>query len=165
MTNKTLNGQLAELVGKHFDKIKFIEKVSLLIFFSGFVLFLFKQANLNFVLIIGAFLTALTYFLCAFKVVETENLETTGILNTLAFINFVYKVTFMSLAISYVSMIGFVIKFDNPMHFIGGVTLVITLFLSLITSLNDRSVLYNPAFYLRILICLGLLGYLTITKI
>jgi len=164
MTTKTSNEQLAELVDKHFDKIKLIEKISLFIFFSGFVLFLFKLTNLYFVLILGALLTALTYFLCAFKTVETENLETTGILNTIAFINFVYKVTFMSLAISFVSMIGFVMKFDNPMHFIGGATLVITLFLSLITSLNDRSVLYNSTFYLRIVICLFLLGYLTMTK-
>ena len=164
MTNKNASAQLAELVNKHFDKIKTIEKVSLLIFFTGFVLFLMKQTNLNFVLIIGSMLTALTYFLCAFKIVETENLETTGILNTISFINFVYKMTFISLAISFVSMIGFVINFDNPMHFIGGVTLLVTLILSLVTRLNDRSILYNSAFYVRIFICLLLLVYLTMTK-
>lgn len=164
MANKNTNAQLAVLVNKHFEKIKTIEKISLVIFFIGFVLFLMKQTNLNFILIIGSILTAITYFLCAFKVFETENLETTGILNTISFINFVYKLAFLSLAISFVSMIGFVIKFESPMHFVGAATLIIILFLSLITTLNDRSVLYNSTFYLRIVICLLLLGYLTMTK-
>jgi hypothetical protein len=165
MTNENANAQLAELVNKHYEKIKALEKVSLLIFAAGFVLFLMKMTDLNFVLIIGALLTAITYFLCAFKVVETENLETTGILNTISFINFIYKITFISLAVSFVSMIGFVIHFDNPMHFIGGVTLLVTLILSLMTTLNDRSILYNSAFYLRIVFTLLLLGYLVMTKI
>lgn len=165
MTNENANAQLTELVNKHFDKIKTIEKVSLLIFSIGFVLLLMKQTDFNFVLIIGSLLTAITYFLCAFKVVEIENLETTGILNTIGFINFVYKMTFISLAVSFVSMIGFVINIDYPMHIIGGVTLLVTLILSLMTKLNDRSILYNSAFYIRIVITLMLLVYLAMTKI
>lgn len=164
MANKNTNVQLSEFVNKHFENIKTIEKISLVTFFIGFVFFLMKQTNLYFILIIGSLLTAITYFLFAFKIVEIENLETTGILNSIGFINFIYKLTFLSLSISFISMIRFVINFENPVHFIGGVTLIIILFLSLITTLNDRSVLYNSTFYLRIGICLSLLGYLTMIK-
>jgi hypothetical protein len=165
MTNENASAQLAELVNKHSDKIKTFEKVSLLIFFIGFVLLLLKQTDFNFILIIGAVFTGITYFLSAFLVIKTESLETTGILNTISFINFIYKLTFLSLAVSFVSMIGFVINFDNPMHIIGGGTLLVTLVLSLMTKLNDRSILYNSAFYLRIVITLGFLVYLAMTKI
>jgi hypothetical protein len=165
MANENSNTQLADLVNKHFDKIKTLEKPSLLIFSIGFVLFLFKQPNLNFILIIGALLTAITYFLFAFKVIETENVETNGILNSTGFISFIYKLTYLSLSVSFVSMIGFVVEFNNQMRFIGGVTLIITLILSLLTKLNDRTLLYNSTFYLRIVMCLLLLGYLTMTKL
>jgi hypothetical protein len=62
-------------------------------------------------------------------------------------------------------MLGLVISFKNTnsLIIIGGLTLFIILFLSLITKLNDRTRIYNSIFYIRIITCLLLLTYLAIT--
>ena len=64
-----------------------------------------------------------------------------------------------------ISMLGFVIKFHNiSMLACGGFTLIIVLLLSLFAQMNDKTKVYDLKFYLRLLICLGLLTYLIIDK-
>lgn len=159
------NEPIGKLINEHFDKIKILEKISLLIFFIGFALFLLKQPDYNFILIIGTGLTALTYFFCAYKHFEVENHETTNFLNSVNFINFVLKLTFWALAVSYISLLDLVIPFENPAYIIGGGTLSIVLIISLITAAIKQNAFYNPAFFIRIIIPLLLIGYMASTKL
>lgn len=156
-----LGNRITVFIEKRFKEVKIIEKISLIIFVIGFILFLIKQPNANLILTIGSILTGIIYFLLAFKTIEIENIEITGILNSAGFINFMYKLNYISLSVSYIAMLGFIIEFknNNPMLDIGGLTLIIVLILSLITKINDRRKIYNFSFYSRIIVCVLLLSY------
>jgi hypothetical protein len=162
MEKKSIGVTIAAIVEKNINKLKLFEKISLAIFTIGFILVVLKQPNTGIVLIIGSIMTALTYFLYAYVVVETEDLETTGILNSLGMINFLYKLMYFSLSISALAMLGLVVHFKktNSLMVLGGSTLLVILILSLITKIKDRSVIYNKLFYIRIVTCLLLLAYL-----
>jgi len=165
MDNNQNQIALTELVRKNESRINVLEKIAILTFALGFVFYYLKLPNNNIILIIGSILTAISYFLFAFKIVETQNIETTGLLNSKGMINFLYKLMYFSISISAIAILGLVISFNNTNSLIitGGLTLFIVLFLSLITKLNDRTRIYNSIFYIRIVTCLLLLTYLAIT--
>lgn len=166
MENRPSGFTLTDLVAKNINKLLFLEKVAVSFFVIGLVLYIIKKPYADILVITGSILLAICYFLSAFKMIETENMETTGILNSIGFINFIYKLNYFSLAISAIAVLGLVVelKNNNSLLFIGGISLLIILILSLITKLNDRSVIYNTGFYMRILICLIILAYLAFVE-
>ena len=133
------NQTLPILLAKYPSLIMNLEKISVFTLFIGLILYLLKLKDTGFILVIGAILTAITYFLSAFQVVEIENLETTNILNSIGFINFVYKLTWLGLSIAILASAGLVIKIApiSTMITVSGLTLVIALTLSILTKIND----------------------------
>jgi hypothetical protein len=165
MERENTNRNLNNFVELHLDKIKVIERISIAIFLLGIILFVLKQPYSFYILLIGAFLFAICNFLYAFSVIEPENIETTGVLNSIGFINFIYKLTYLSISISAISILELFSKFKaGQMFYVAGLTLIFILIISIITKINDRSKIYNTAFYMKIVICLLLLGYLFVIK-
>jgi hypothetical protein len=157
---------LFSFVDKHYPKILFAERISMVVLIIGVLIYHFEHANYSFLIVPGSILAAIAYFISSYRHIETENFETTGILNSVGFINFIYKLTFYSLVIGSLALLGLVfnIKKFNPYIFSAGFTLISTLIISLITKINDRTIIYNSAFYLRILIMLILLSYLLLVN-
>jgi hypothetical protein len=162
MENNPQKSNIADFVAKYPSLIMNLEKISVLTLIIGLILYLLKLKDTGFILVIGAILTAITYFLSAFQVVEIENLETTNILNSIGFINFVYKLTYLGLSIAILASAGLVIKIApiSTMITVSTVTLVIALTLSILTKINDRSKIYGISYYSRLIACLLLLFYL-----
>ena len=158
-----LGKYLAEYFSRHPKLIPTSEKISVSILVIGLVLNFFKIENTGFVLITGSVLTALTYFLSAFQIVETEELETAGILNSVGFINFIYKLYYLNLCLTAIVTLGFVIKtfhFLKMLTTISIISLSVVLIISIITKINDRSRIYNSVFYFRIVPAILLLIYI-----
>jgi hypothetical protein len=162
MENNPQKSNIADFVAKYPSLIMNLEKISVFTLIIGLILYLLKLKDTGFILVIGAILTAITYFLSAFQVVEIENLETTNILNSIGFINFVYKLTWLGLSIAILASAGLVIKIApiSTMITVSGLTLVIALTLSILTKINDRSKIYGISYYSRLIACLLLLFYL-----
>jgi hypothetical protein len=123
---------LTDFVEKKYDLIRKSELISFTIFIIGLILYELKVADSNAVLIVGAIATAISLFLQAFKMVEFEDLESFNLLGAISFINFIYKLYFLSLSVSFMSLLGFVIEFKkgNTMACIGGISLIIILVLT-----------------------------------
>jgi hypothetical protein len=166
MENETSKSSLGDFVSKNSNLIQNAEKFSVAILILGLILYFLGVKNTEFILIIGSVCTAIIYFLFAFLVIEIENLETTGILNSPAFINFVYKLTFVGLSIAAIAIQGLVLKNSDfsTIITVGGFTLTMALILSAITKLNDRSKIYNMIYYLRIISTILILFYLANNK-
>jgi hypothetical protein len=111
-------------------------------------------------------LTAIVFFLQAFKVNEFEDIEPLNVLGSFAFINFIYKLYFISLSVSMISMLGYVIDFKNgnSMLVVGGCTLLILLVLIIFSKIEGKSKVYNQKFYLRLFACIAFLTYLAVNK-
>jgi tetratricopeptide (TPR) repeat protein len=158
-----LSKYLVEYLSKHPRLIPTSEKISVSILVIGLILYLLKIENTGFVLITGSVLTALTYFLSVFQSVETEETETTGILNSAGIINFIYKLYYLNLCLTAIITLGVVIKtfpFLKMLTTICIIFLSIVFIISIITKINDRSRIYNSAFYIRIVPAILLLIYL-----
>ena len=162
MVNQTPNPLLTDFVNKYSNWIQKAEIISVSVLLIGLVLYLLTVEYYEIVLAIGAILTSLVYFLSAFKQINCEDLEVTGVLNTPAFISFNYKLFFWGLSIASASLLGLVIKSFSTILFvkISGMTLTITLLLSILTKLNIRTYLYNSTYYLRTFIAIAILVYL-----
>ncbi len=156
------NKPIADLVNKNSTLIFNSEKITTSILIIGIFLYLFKIRETDIVLVIGAISSAILYFFTAFIVFGTENHETTGFLNSIPFLNFIYKLTYLGLAITCACLISLVFPFRSviTLCFVCFFTLGFVLFLSLITRLNDRSYFYNTAFYSRIISALFILFYI-----
>ena len=162
MENNPQKSNIADFVAKYPSLIMNMEKISVLTLIIGLILHFLDLKDTGFVLVIGAIITAITYFLSAFQIVEIENLETTNTLNSIGFINFVYKLTYLGFSIATLASAGLVIKAApiSTMINISGLTLVIVLILSILTKINDRSKIYGIAYYSRLIPCLLLLFYM-----
>jgi len=165
MGNKTLGSMLTAFVEKNAELVKKAETISIAIFAIGFICHLLKIPNLDFIVIIGIIFTAIVFFLQAFRVIEFENYESYNSLGSIGFMNFIVKLYFFSLSVSMMSMLGFVIKIHNfSLYVCGGGTLIVVLILSLFSQMADKSKVYDLKFYLRLLVCLGLLAYLVMDQ-
>jgi hypothetical protein len=166
MENNSNGTAITELVEKNYEILKKVERVSILVFLLGFIFHILKINGTDFILIIGAVLTAIVFFLQAFKIVEFENFESFNVLGSPVFTNFIFKLNFISLSVSMMAMLGFVIDFPkgNVMLTVGGFTLIVILILTLFANIQEKSKIYNQLFYLRILICLAFLVYLGVNK-
>jgi len=164
MENHTSSSNLTGFVSKHPNLLKYSEIISVSIFIAGFILHLLEIKNTDNVLLLGSIITALTYFLYAFEIVESENLETTGILNSSGFINFIYKLTYLSFFTLFIAAAAIILKnnLDSTMLIVSGTSLLFVFIVSLLTKINDRSKIYNFFFYLRIVPAIILLIYLVI---
>jgi hypothetical protein len=157
---------LVDFVENKYDLIRKLELISFLIFLIGFSLYELKVADSNIILIVGIIGTVIFLFLQAFKIIEFEDLESYNLLGAITFINFIYKLYFLSLSVSLMSLLGFVIEFKkgNTMAVVGGFTLIIILILTFFSKIQDKSKVYDLKFYLRILICLFFIGFLAAEK-
>jgi len=166
MDEQTSKSTISNFVAKNSELIKKAEKIVIPVLLLGLLLHFLKIKNTEFILILGCSGAAITYFLFAFFVVEIENLGTTGILNSIGFINFIYKLTFFGLSIAALSIISlsFVAFNFTELIIISGLTLTMVLILSAITKVNDRSIIYNTIYYLRIIPTLLILLYLANIK-
>jgi hypothetical protein len=157
---------ISDLVAKNSELIKNSEKIVISLLLLGLTLHFLEIKNTGFILIIGCIATALIYFFSAFSVIDFENLETIGILNSFAFINFIYKLTFLGLSIASLSVLSLTItsfKFTELIT-VSGLTLAIVLIFSSITRVNDRTNIYNTIYYLRVILALLILIYLANLK-
>lgn len=163
--NKNVPG-LVGFVEKNYVLITRMELISFMIFIVGFLLNELNVADSNIILIIGITATAISLFLQAFKMIEFEDLESYNLLGTIPFINFLYKLYFISLSVSLMSFLGFVMEFkkSNTAALVGGGTLIIILILTFFSKIQDKSKVYDLKFYSRILICLLFLTILAIEK-
>jgi hypothetical protein len=166
MDNQTKNSTIADFVNKNSRLIINAEKITIPILLMGLLLHFLEIKNTEIFLILGCISTAIIYFLFAFLVVEAENIEETGILNSSGFINFIYKLTFFGLSIASISILSLdVAAFKlTELITISGLTLTMVLILSAFTRVNDRSVIYNIVYYLRIIPALLILLYLANIK-
>lgn len=164
MENQTKNLTIADFVNKNSRLIINAEKITIPILLMGLLLHFLGIKNTEIFLILGCISTAIIYFLFAFLVVDAENIEATGILNS--FINFIYKLTFFGLSIASISILSLdVAAFKlTELITISGLTLTMVLILSAFTRVNDRSVIYNTIYYLRIIPALLILLYLANIK-
>jgi len=162
MVTKITSPVLTNFVSKHPDLLRNFEIISLAVFITGFILHLSGMKNTDNVLIFGSVLTALTYFLFAFQIHESENLETTGVLNSHAFINFIYKITYLSYFTLFIGAAALILQKGSSWAVIAasGILLFSILIISLISKINDRSKIYNFAFYVRIVPFITLMIYL-----
>jgi hypothetical protein len=159
-----LSSNLSEFVSEHPKLLKYSEIISVSIFVTGFILHLLEIKNTDNVLLLGSITTALTYFLFAFKIIELENLETTGILNSFGFMHFIFKLTYLSFFTLFIAAGTVILKnnLDSTMLIVSGTSLPFVFIVSLLTKINDRSKIYNFFFYLRIVFAIILLIYLVI---
>ena len=166
MENNTKSSEITVFVDKNLGLIKKMELISFAIFLIGFICFESNISNSNYILIIGSILTAITLFLQAFKTIVLEDFESYNILGASTFINFIFKLYFFGLSVSFISLIGFVLDFKNGNTFAvcGGSTLIIILILTFFSKIQDKSNIYDLKFYLRIIVCLLFLGYLIYNK-
>jgi hypothetical protein len=166
MDNQTNNSTIADFVNKNSRLLINAEKITIPILLLGLLLHFIEIKNSEIFLIVGCIFTAIVYFLFAFLVVDAENIEATGILNSIGFINFIYKLTFFGLSIASLSILSLVIDAFKLTELltISGLTLTMVLILSAITRVNDRSVIYNTVYYMRILPALLILFYLANIK-
>jgi hypothetical protein len=166
MDNQTNNSTIAEFVNKNTRTIINAEKISIPILLLGLLLHFLEIKNTEVFLVLGCISTAIIYFLFAFLVVDAENIEATGILNTYGFINFIYKLTFFGLSIASLSVLSLeIVAFKSTeLITISGLTLTTVLIISVITRINDRSDIYNRVYYIRILPALLILFYMANIK-
>jgi hypothetical protein len=166
MENNNNGTLLAELIEKNYELIKKAELISIALFLTGFICYLFNIPGTNFILIIGSVLTAFTFFLQVFKIVEFEDFESFNILGSIAITNFIFRLNFMSLSVSMMAMLGFVVDSEKAIILltVGSSTLIIILIVSLFAKIQEKSKVYDLKFYLRILTCLFFLAYLAVDK-
>jgi hypothetical protein len=153
---------ITDFVKKNHKLITLSEKFSVVLFTLGLFLYFLGISNADLVIITGSILTAITYFLFAFKTVEVENLEPKRILNSSGFINFIYKPTNLALSMTAIASLGLVVKplQNRPIIFASGITLIFSLTISLLTKVNDRLLIYNSTYYIKIVLALLLIIYL-----
>jgi len=150
-------------VERQYSKILLIEKTSVVLLIVGIFFYQFLNSNYTVFIVTGSVIGAITFFLLSYRFIEEENHETTGILNSIGFINFMYKLAYYSFAVGCLAMLGLVANFKgNILMVTSGLTLIVILFISLMTKVNDRTVIYNSSFYTRVLLFLGMLGYLAL---
>lgn len=165
MADESFDGDkyFTEFISKHPKLIPASEGISVLILVIGLILNYFEIKNSDIILITGAFLTAITYFLSTFQIVETGDPQISGILNSAGFNNFIYKLYYLALCIAAIVIIGFVIKTLHFLKLLSAVSLIslsIVLIFSIITKLSNRSAIYNSVFYVRIVPAILLLIYI-----
>ena len=159
-----LSSNLSGFVSEHTKLLKYSEIISVSIFVTGFILHLLEIKNTDNVLLLGSITSALTYFLFAYKIIDSENLDTTGILNSPGFINFIYKLTYLSIFTLFIASVAVILRnnSDLTMFLVSGTSLLFIFIVSLLTKINYRFKIYNFFFYLRIVPAIILLIYLAI---
>lgn len=161
MENNSAIRNLTAFVIKKRNKIKLLERISIVILAVGLVLNYLEKTELDFVLLIGLLMMALVYFLFAYDLILPNNLKTNSVFSSLGFINFIYKLTYLTFCASLIALLGLVIEIrNNPLILITSATLIIILILSFITKFMNKSNIYDLIFHLRVVIFLMLLGYL-----
>ncbi|MBN1185995.1 MAG: hypothetical protein JXB49_27185 [Bacteroidales bacterium] len=161
-TQDNSNEAFRNFVEKYLEKILLFRKASVLILLIGVLLNILEQSISKPILIIGSISTAIIYYLLVYKKHEKHVIESTNILNSEGFIDFIRRLQKLSISASAAAMLGLVINFKNhnPMLICGGITLIIVLILSLIIPLKERYSIYNSTFYIEIIVSLIFLIYL-----
>ena len=115
--------------------------------------------NADIVVEIGSVLTAITYMLLTFKLVEVENTEASGKLNSSVVIRYIYKLTYLAFFLLFIAIATQILyfKISESLLSVTVFTLIFVLIISLLTKGIDRSKIYNFSYYLRLVPALILL--------
>jgi len=150
---------LTNFVSKHPILLKYIEIISLLIFAIGIIMHFMAIKNGDIVVEIGSVLTAITYLLLAYKLVEVENTEASGKLNSSVVIRYIYKLTYIVYILLFIAIATQILKskISESLLSVTVFTLIFVLIISLLTKGIDRSKIYNFSYYLRLVPALLLL--------
>ena len=150
---------LTNFVSKHLILLKYIEIISLLIFAIGIIMHFMAIKNGDIVVEIGSVLTAITYLLLAYKLVEVENTEASGKLNSSVVIRYIYKLTYIVYILLFIAIATQILKskISESLLSVTVFTLIFVLIISLLTKGIDRSKIYNFSYYLRLVPALLLL--------
>ncbi|MCB8994704.1 MAG: hypothetical protein H6538_03750 [Bacteroidales bacterium] len=151
-----LNKLLAEFVNYNFKKLKLFEIVSIGITILGTILFFLRIQNMNFIFLVGIVLTALCYFLLAYRDIEIDGSEYNTIFKSKDYIIFTYKLIFISLAATYISLIWIVYELNHTANFIAGIFLVVSVILSFFSCHKEHKKVFNIYLYLRVVFCLAI---------
>jgi len=159
METYNFSPNLTNFVSKHSALLKNVEIISVLIFVIGIIMHFMAIKNADIVVEIGSVLTAITYWLLAFKIVEVEDIEVSGNLNSSGSIRFIYKLTFIAYFLLYIAFATQILNshLSEILLFVTGATLIFMLIISLLTKGIDRSKIYNFSYYLRLISALILL--------
>jgi hypothetical protein len=150
---------LTNFVSRHLILLKYAEIISLLIFAIGIIMHFMAIENADIVLEIGSVLIAIIYWLLAFKLVEVENTEASGKLNSSVVIRYIYKVTYIAFFLLFIAIATQILnsKISESLLSVVVFTLIFVLIISLLTKGIDRSKIYNFSYYLRLISALILL--------
>jgi hypothetical protein len=150
---------LTNFVSRHPILVNYAEIISLLIFAIGIIMHFMAIKNADKVIEIGSVLTALTYWFHAFKLVEVENTEASGKLNSSAVIRYIYKLTYLTYFLLFIAIATQILKskISESLLSVTVFTLIFVLIISLLTKGVDRSKIYNFSYYLRLIPALLLL--------
>ena len=155
---------LTNFVSRHSILLKNIEIISILIFAIGIIMHFMAIKNADKVVETGSVLTAITYWFHAFKLVEVDNTEVSGYLNSSVVIRFIYKLTYLTYFLLFIAIAAQILnaQLSETLLFVTGATLIFVFIISLLTEGIDRSKIYNFAYYLRLIPSLLLLLFLFI---
>jgi len=158
---------LPQIVGKNLKGIIKAEYISEIVFLAGIIAYGFNLPFSNFLFTIGAFSTAFMLFLQAFTSFANNHMDPSDDFSSLACVNFVYKVYFISIGISTLSIYGMLLEkpfADTALFFIGIVLFLITGF-TIKESFPEKSKVYHFKFYIRIFIGLAFWFYSMVVHI
>jgi len=151
-------------VNKNYNTIKTVERYSIAIFLLGLIAYMLKMPYARSILIVGSALATITFLMQTKKVFIFEDIESLNILGSRRFINFIYKIYYFAIAISVFAMLGFVFELKNKFMFLmnGALFLLIILILVFFSKIKNKNLVYDFDFYIKLLVCLGILMYLAI---
>jgi hypothetical protein len=151
MDKEKANSPIRKFVNSHYSKIAIIEKISLAVFALGQILFWLKHSNLDFILITGSILLAVTYFLLSFRTIEIDTIKNTSSIGSIGIASFVYKISYWGLAVISITFIFLALDLTavNRLIIIGGITTVLALFFSLKVQRDLKSKMFGALYYMR----------------
>ncbi len=162
--------KLAEFINNQIDNIKYAEKISAAIFGVGISLQLLKVPKTNPIVIVGAVILALCYYLMAFQVPkatsETPDIQNNNAINSEAMIIFLNKLIHFSLSISVIAILFAVMNFNgsNAMFIVAGASLLFALPITLLSKAKIKSQFFDKFVYLKIIFFILILIILYYSK-
>lgn len=164
---KQNSSPIADFIDKNYALIQKLELTSFGILLLGYLLFELNIEGFKSVFLLGIGITAVLLILQSFKTFELKDeelieLEAKDALKSHAIKIFINKLYFISLAVSCISLMGFIFEFEKlkTQLYVGGGTLLVVTFVSIFIQMENKSKIYDLKFYSRILICFIFLGIL-----
>lgn len=166
MEKSKLASVVSGFVDTNYELIKRVELISFAVFIIGFLLYKLEVTDSGAILTIGIMATSLILFLQAFKTIGFDNSSSGNLLGSFAFISFMFRLYYYGLSVAVISLLAFYLQFKNgnSLASIGGISLLLVLFLSFFIRIQDKSKIFDLRFYLRIVICFIFMGFFMAEK-